>query len=66
VKSGKQASANFDYASPMTEAVLLGCLSSVFPNEALKWDTEKLIFPDNEAATKLVRRHYRESWEFPV
>ena len=66
VKSGKQPSANFDYASPMTEAVLLGCLSSVFPNEALKWDTEKLIFPGNEAATKLVRRHYRESWEFPV
>ena len=66
VKSGKQASANFDYASPMTEAVLLGCLSSVFPNQPLKWDTEKLIFPDNEAATKLVRRHYREGWEFPV
>ena len=66
VKSGKQASANFDYASPMTEAVLLGCLSSVFPNQALKWDTEKLVFPDNEAATKLVRRNYREKWEFPV
>ena len=66
VKAGKPASANFEYASPLTEAVLLGCLSSAFPEQTLQWDTAKLIFPDNEAATKLVRRHYREGWEFPV
>ncbi len=66
VKSGQQPSANFSYASPLTEAVLMGCLASVFPNESLEWDTAKLIFPKNEAATKLVRRNYREKWEFPV
>ncbi len=66
VKSRQPASANFSYASPLTEAVLLGCLSSVFPNEQLAWDTEKLLFPTHPAATALVRRNYREHWEFPV
>ncbi len=66
VKDGKtQPSANFDYASPLTEAVLLGCLASVFPNEVLKWDSAKLTFTNAEA-TKLVRRNYRESWEWPA
>src|SRR5690606_13153683 len=30
--AGDKPSANFDYAGPLTEAVLLGCLASVFPN----------------------------------
>jgi hypothetical protein len=29
----KKPTANFDYAGPLTEAVLLGCLASAFPNE---------------------------------
>jgi hypothetical protein len=66
VKAGKTCSANFDYASPMTEAVLLGCLASVFPNETLQWDTEKLVFNNQPEATKLVKRNYREKWDFPA
>ncbi len=65
VSSGKP-SANFDYASPMTEAVLLGCLASNFLNEELKFDSAKMVFPGNEKATELVKRHYREGWEWPV
>lgn len=59
----KKPSANFDYAGPLTEAVLLGCLATLFPNELLKWDVEKMIVTDNEAATKQVRREYRKGWE---
>lgn len=55
--------ANFDYAGPLTEAVLLGCLASAFPNESLIWDAPGLKIPNNAEADKLVRRNYRKGWE---
>ncbi|MBL9114980.1 MAG: Gfo/Idh/MocA family oxidoreductase [Verrucomicrobiaceae bacterium] len=55
--------ANFDFAGPMTEAVLLGCLASVFPGETLQWDSPALKIPNNEAANALVKRKYRKGWE---
>lgn len=57
-------SANFDYSGPMTEAVLLGCLASVFPNQELIWDAPSMKFTNSEAATALVKRSYRKGWEF--
>ena len=59
----QKPSANFDYAGPLTEAVLLGCLASVFPNEQLTWDAPSLKIPNNAEADKLVRREYRKGWE---
>ena len=56
-------SANFDYAAPLTEAVLLGCLASVFPNETLTWDEAALSISGNAAAQALVKRTYRLGWE---
>lgn len=56
-------SANFDYAGPLTEAVLLGCLASLFPNENLLWDAAKMSFSNSEAATAFVKRGYRKGWE---
>ncbi len=56
-------SANFDYAGPLTEAVLLGCLASVFPNEPLTWDSPGLKIPNSEAANAMVKRGYRDGWE---
>lgn len=62
----KKPSANFDYAGPLTEAVLLGCLASIFPNQSLKWDAAGLRFPDNpDANTFLGRSSYRKGWEIP-
>ncbi len=55
--------ARFDIAGPLTEAVLLGCLAFPFPGETLRWDAAALRVPGHEAATKLVRRAYREGWE---
>ena len=56
-------SANFEYASPMSEAVLLGCLASMFPNETLLWDSDNLKVRNSEAATSYVKRKYRKGWE---
>ena len=59
----KKPTANFDYAGPLTEAVLLGCLASIFPNQTLEWNAEKMVFTNSEAATKFVKRSYRPGWE---
>ena len=59
----KLPSANFDYAGPLTEAVLLGCLSSAFPNQDLTWDSPGLRIPNSEAANAMVRRKYRAGWD---
>ena len=61
----KKPSANFDYAGPLTEAVLLGCLASIFPQQTLEWDAAKMIFTNSADATKFVKRSYRPGWEIP-
>ena len=63
LKGDKKPTANFDYAGPLTEAVLLGCLASVFPNEPLTWDSPGLKIPNSEAANAMVKRKYRSGWE---
>ena len=63
LKGDKLPSANFDYAAPLTEAVLLGCLASAFPNEDLTWDSPGLRIPNTAEANALVKRSYRKGWE---
>jgi predicted dehydrogenase len=63
LNGGALPSANFDYAAPLTEAVLLGCLASVFPNQELTWDSPGLKIPNSDAANALVKRSYRKGWE---
>ncbi|HSI12135.1 MAG TPA: Gfo/Idh/MocA family oxidoreductase [Chthoniobacter sp.] len=58
-----KTTANFDYAGPLTEAVLLGSVASHFPHQELKWDAAALKFTDVEAANQFVRRPYRQGWE---
>ncbi|TDU71130.1 putative dehydrogenase [Prosthecobacter fusiformis] len=55
--------AHFDYAAPLTEAVLLGCIATVFPKENLTWDAEALKITNHEAAHGMVTRQYRPGWE---
>jgi hypothetical protein len=57
------ASAPFEYAGPLTEMVLLGCLATRFPEKAIEWDAEKMRSPNVEEANKFVRRTYRKGWE---
>jgi len=60
-----RASANFDYAGPMTEAVLLGSVASRFPATTLEWDAAALRFTNVGDANQFVRRTYRAGWEIP-
>ncbi len=54
-------SAPFDYAGPLTETVLLGCVAVQFPLTTLHWNPKKLEF-DLAEANRLVRRDYRPGW----
>jgi len=58
-----QTSANFDYAGPLTETILLGSLATRFPHTTLQWDAKKLKFSNVSEANPYVRRRYRKGWE---
>ena len=58
-----KTSANFDYAGPLTEAILLGSVATRFPKTTLDWDAEKLSFRNVADANQYVRRAYRKGWE---
>jgi predicted dehydrogenase len=59
----KNGDANFDYAGPMTESVLLGSVATRFPKQTLEWDAAAQKFPNVPAADAFVRRTYRKGWE---
>src|SRR5438445_10919237 len=44
-----KTTANFGYAGPLTEAVLLGGVASRFPQTTLKWNSDKMKFDLAEA-----------------
>lgn len=58
-----KTSAGFDYAGPLTEAVLLGSVASRFPQQTLEWNAAGLKFTNLAEANKFVRRAYRAGWE---
>ena len=55
-------SASFDYASLVTEAVLLGSLAEHFPNEALAYDPAAMRFTSHAEPNRLLQRTYRKSY----
>src|SRR5207248_11292288 len=57
--------APFDYAGPLTEMVLLGCLATRFPKTTLEWDAAGLKVTNVDEANRFVRRRYRKGWEIP-
>jgi len=56
-------SANFGYAGPLTEWVLLGGVATRFANQTLNWDAAGLKVTNVAAANAFVRRTYRSGWE---
>jgi predicted dehydrogenase len=58
-----KTSTPFDYAGPLTESVLLGCLATRFPSTTLEWDAAKVAVANVEEANRFVRRRYRKGWE---
>ncbi len=57
-----KAGANFDFAGPLTEAVLLGNVANRFPGKTLEWNAEKLTFVNDREATEYLQRRYRSGW----
>jgi predicted dehydrogenase len=58
-----KTSANFDYAGPLTESVLLGSVATYYPKTTLDWDARNLKFTHVADANRHVRRTYRKGWE---
>jgi predicted dehydrogenase len=56
-------SSSFDYAGPLTEAVLLGAIAIRVPETKLEWDSAGLKITNSPAANALVRKKYRKGWE---
>jgi predicted dehydrogenase len=63
VRGEGKTTANFDYAGPLTEAVLLGSVASRFPQQTLEWNAAALKFTNVDTANQYVRRAYRAGWE---
>ena len=57
-----KCSANFDYAGPLTESVLIGNVAAHFPGETLEFDARKLAFPKKREANQYLTRSYR-NWK---
>ncbi|MES1180424.1 MAG: gfo/Idh/MocA family oxidoreductase, partial [Verrucomicrobiota bacterium] len=54
--------ADFAYAGPLTETILLGDIAARFPQTTLEWHSRKMKFNLSEA-NQYVRREYRKGWE---
>src|ERR1019366_5554504 len=57
-RSNDKTTADFAYAGPLTETILLGGIASRFPHATLEWNAPKMKLNVREA-TALVRREYR-------
>lgn len=54
---------SFDFAGPLTEAVLLANVADRFPGKTLEWNPRRLQFSNLPEANRYLRRTYREGWE---
>ena len=62
VRGGAKPYSHFDHAVPLTEMVLLGCISQRVPGE-LKWDARACRFTNSKAANLLLKPSVREGWK---
>jgi predicted dehydrogenase len=65
IRTGVQPMANFEYAGPFTEAMLLGNLA-LRTGERLEWDAATLRVTNSAAAQELVGKSYRRGFELTV
>ncbi len=63
VRGNGKTSAPFEFAGPLTEMVLLGCLATRFPKQTLEWDTDKMQVTNVKEANQFVRKIYRKGFE---
>ncbi len=62
----KKPGSNFEYAAPMTQAILLGCAALRFPGQELKWDNAKGKFSNHAEANRWLSSTARAGFELKV
>jgi predicted dehydrogenase len=60
---GEKTESHFAQSGPMTEAILLGTVDILMPDQELLWDAANLRFTNNTEANKYLKRVYRKGWE---
>lgn len=61
-KGGLAPRSNFDFAGPLTEAVLLGSVCLRNGGGRLAWDSGKFEFTNDSEANHLLHYEYRKGW----
>ena len=61
-KTGSATRSNFDFAGPLTEAVLLGSVCIHNGGQKLTWDSANLKITNDPDADKLLHYEYRKGW----
>lgn len=62
ILENKQPMANFEYAAPFTESILLGNLA-LRCDERIEWDAKNLRVTNNDLAQSLLSKRYRRGFE---
>ena len=62
IRGGAKPFSHFDHSVPLTEMVLLGCISQRIEGE-LKWDQKAGRFTNSEAANALLKPYVRDGWK---
>ncbi|HUW59631.1 MAG TPA: Gfo/Idh/MocA family oxidoreductase [Candidatus Bathyarchaeia archaeon] len=60
-KGGPPANANFDYAGPLAEVVLLGCVA-LRAGQPIEWDPVNMKVTNLPEAEAFIKPPYREGW----
>lgn len=61
-KEGTATRSNFDFAGPLTEAVLLGTISVRLGGRKLVWDSEEMKVTNLPDANNYLHYRYRKGW----
>lgn len=61
-KEGTPTESNFDFAGPMTEAVLLGTVCIRAGGHKLLWDSENMKITNRPEANRFLHYTYRQPW----
>ncbi|UCG49976.1 MAG: Gfo/Idh/MocA family oxidoreductase [Phycisphaerales bacterium] len=61
IRGGQEAACNFEWASVLAEAVLLGNIA-IRTGKPLNWDAGQMKFTNNDPANEYVRPKYRSGW----
>jgi hypothetical protein len=62
-RTGSATRSNFDFAGPLTEALLLGMVCVRNVGSKLNWDSANLNVTNNPEANRFLHYEYRKGWE---